>query len=177
MHAHRTRCDQQTSQETRPCSPRPHSQLLSLSALPQARLLGLSSTAATPRTTCTSMANTSAQILIRPSAPCSRVTPPSSDDSRSQVAAGSRARRHLSAIIEFVERNLHQPARSRKWAMPKTGPRRLISWMLATFVISMMAHAATAGSFTRGCAARDLQLLTVIEEQENAGSIPSEKIS
>ena len=61
--------------------------------------------------------------------------------------------------------------------MPKTCPRRLISWMLATFVISMMAHAATAGSFTRGCAARDLQLLTVIEEQENAGSIPSEKIS
>ena len=50
-------------------------------------------------------------------------------------------------------------------------------WMLATVVVSVMTHAAAAGSFTRGCAARDLQLLTVIEEQENAGSIPAEKIS
>ena len=40
-----------------------------------------------------------------------------------------------------------------------------------------MTHSAAAGSFTRGCAARDLQLLTVIEEHENAGSIPAEKIS
>ena len=50
-------------------------------------------------------------------------------------------------------------------------------WMLATIVFGVMTHAAAAGSFTRGCAARDLQLLTVIEEQENAGSIPAEKIS
>jgi len=41
----------------------------------------------------------------------------------------------------------------------------------------MMTHAATAGSFTRGCAARDLQLLTIIEEQESAGSLPAEKLS
>jgi hypothetical protein len=40
-----------------------------------------------------------------------------------------------------------------------------------------MTHAAAAGSFTRGCAARDLQLLTVIEEQEIAGSISAEKLS
>ena len=50
-------------------------------------------------------------------------------------------------------------------------------WMLATIAFGVMTHAATAGSFTRGCASRDLQLLTVIEEQENAGSIPAEKIS
>jgi hypothetical protein len=49
--------------------------------------------------------------------------------------------------------------------------------MLATIVFGVMTHAAAAGSFTRGCAARDLQLLTVIEEQENSGSIPAEKIS
>ena len=54
---------------------------------------------------------------------------------------------------------------------------RPTSWMLATIIVSVMTHAAAAGSFTRGCAARDLQLLTVIEEQENAGSIPAEKIS
>ena len=54
---------------------------------------------------------------------------------------------------------------------------RLSSWMLATAVVSWMTHAAAAGSFTRGCAARDLQLLTIIEEQEIAGLIPAEKIS
>jgi len=54
---------------------------------------------------------------------------------------------------------------------------RPTSWMLATVVVSVMTHAAAAGSFTRGCAARDLQLLTVIEEQELTGSIPAEKIS
>jgi len=54
---------------------------------------------------------------------------------------------------------------------------RPTSWMLATLIVSVMTDAAAAGSFTRGCAARDLQLLTVIEEQENAGSIPAEKIS
>ena len=50
-------------------------------------------------------------------------------------------------------------------------------WMLATVIASVMTHAAAAGSFTRGCAARDLQLLSLIEEQENAASIPAEKIS
>ena len=50
-------------------------------------------------------------------------------------------------------------------------------WMLATIAFGVMTHAAAAGSFTRGCAARDMQLLIVIEEQENAGSISAEKIS
>jgi hypothetical protein len=49
--------------------------------------------------------------------------------------------------------------------------------MLATVIVSVMTHAAAAGSFTRGCAARDLQLLTLMEEHETAGSIPAEKIS
>jgi hypothetical protein len=49
--------------------------------------------------------------------------------------------------------------------------------MLATVLVSAMTQAAAAGSFTRGCAARDLQLLSVIEQQENAGSIAAEKIS
>ena len=54
---------------------------------------------------------------------------------------------------------------------------RPTSWMLATVIVSAMTHAAAAGSFTRGCAARDLQLLIVIEEQELTGSVPAEKIS
>ena len=54
---------------------------------------------------------------------------------------------------------------------------RPTQWMLATVVVGMMTHAAAAGSFTRGCAARDFQLLTLIEEQENAGTIAVDKIS
>ena len=54
---------------------------------------------------------------------------------------------------------------------------RPITWMLATVLVSVMTHAAVAGSFTRGCAARDFQLLTMIEEQESAGSIPAEVIN
>jgi hypothetical protein len=54
---------------------------------------------------------------------------------------------------------------------------RPTSWMLATIVVGVMTHAAAAGAFTRGCAARDLQLLIVIEEQELTGSITAEKIS
>ena len=54
---------------------------------------------------------------------------------------------------------------------------RPTSWMLATVVLSVMTHAAAAGSFTRGCAARDFQLLTMIEEQESAGLVTAEKLS
>jgi hypothetical protein len=35
----------------------------------------------------------------------------------------------------------------------------------------------TAGSFTRGCAARDLQILMLIEERENSDAVPTEKLS
>ena len=54
---------------------------------------------------------------------------------------------------------------------------RATPWILATVIVSVVTHAAAAGSFTRGCAARDLQLLSLIEQQENAGSIPTERIS
>ena len=54
---------------------------------------------------------------------------------------------------------------------------RPTQWMLATIVVGMMTHAAAAGSFTRGCAARDFQLLTLIEEQESAGTIAVDRIS
>jgi hypothetical protein len=54
---------------------------------------------------------------------------------------------------------------------------RPTSWMLATVLVSVMTHAAAAGSFTRGCAARDFQLLSMIEEQESAGLVSAEKLS
>jgi hypothetical protein len=39
-----------------------------------------------------------------------------------------------------------------------------------------MVQGAMAGSFTRGCAARDLQILFLIEEQEAAGSATAERL-
>jgi len=61
--------------------------------------------------------------------------------------------------------------------MNRTFRNRLGSCILAAFGVGMMLDGATAGSFTRGCAARDLQILFLIEEQEAAGSVPSERVS
>jgi hypothetical protein len=41
----------------------------------------------------------------------------------------------------------------------------------------MMITGTTAGSFTRGCAARDLQILMLIEERESANTVPAEQLS
>jgi hypothetical protein len=38
-------------------------------------------------------------------------------------------------------------------------------------------NGTTAGSFTRGCAARDLQILKLTEERENANAISAERLS
>ena len=40
-----------------------------------------------------------------------------------------------------------------------------------------MINSATAGSFTRGCAARDLQILMLIEERENTNAVSVDKLS
>jgi len=40
-----------------------------------------------------------------------------------------------------------------------------------------MINGTTAGSFTRGCAARDLQILMLIEERENTNTVSAEELS
>jgi hypothetical protein len=40
-----------------------------------------------------------------------------------------------------------------------------------------MSNGTTAGSFTRGCAARDLQILILIEDRENTDAISTEASS
>jgi len=40
-----------------------------------------------------------------------------------------------------------------------------------------MINGTTAGSFTRGCAARDLQILMLIEQREEANAISAERLS
>ena len=62
--------------------------------------------------------------------------------------------------------------------MPKTRYERLSRSILAAVGVCIMATtAATAGSFTRGCAARDLQILMTIEARENTGTVGPEKLS
>jgi len=48
---------------------------------------------------------------------------------------------------------------------------------LAAVCIGALVNSSTAGSFTRGCAARDLQILMLIEEHESTRAISAEKLS
>ncbi len=61
--------------------------------------------------------------------------------------------------------------------MKKMFLKRLSAWVVAVVGLGLMVDGAWAGSFTRGCAARDLQILFIIEEQEAAGSVPAERLS
>jgi hypothetical protein len=62
-------------------------------------------------------------------------------------------------------------------AMKRMLLKRLSAWVIAVVGLGLMLDGAWAGSFTRGCAARDLQILFIIEEQEAAGSVPAERLS
>jgi len=61
--------------------------------------------------------------------------------------------------------------------MQKTRFRRLALWALAAAWFGTMTSAATAGAFTRGCAARDLKVLMMIEQQEDANTISSDQVN
>jgi hypothetical protein len=50
-------------------------------------------------------------------------------------------------------------------------------WVLAAVCLGTVITNATAGSFTGGCAARDLQIFMLIEERESAETISAEKLS
>jgi hypothetical protein len=49
--------------------------------------------------------------------------------------------------------------------------------MLAAVACLGATATANAGSFTRGCAARDMQLLMLIEEREDANALSSQKLN
>jgi len=46
----------------------------------------------------------------------------------------------------------------------------------AALCLGAMIDRTTAGSFTRGCAARDLQILMLIEEREDTNAVTAEKL-
>jgi hypothetical protein len=48
---------------------------------------------------------------------------------------------------------------------------------VAALCLGAMVNSTIAGSFTRGCAARDLQILMLIEERESTNAISAEKLS
>jgi hypothetical protein len=50
-------------------------------------------------------------------------------------------------------------------------------WGLVSVCLYTMIHGTTAGSFTRGCAARDLQILMLIEEREDTNAVSAERLS
>jgi hypothetical protein len=51
-----------------------------------------------------------------------------------------------------------------------------VRWVFAAlYLATLTPNTATAGSLTRGCAARDLQVLMLIEERESASSISEQK--
>jgi hypothetical protein len=55
--------------------------------------------------------------------------------------------------------------------------QRWVRWALASVCLCAMFNSATAGSFTRGCAARDLQVLMLIEKHENTNTVSAEGLS
>jgi hypothetical protein len=67
--------------------------------------------------------------------------------------------------------------RFRRQAMHKNLLRHTVRWGLVSVCLCTMIDSTTAGSFTRGCAARDLQILMLIEERENADAVSPEKLS
>jgi hypothetical protein len=52
-----------------------------------------------------------------------------------------------------------------------------VHFAVATLCLGAMIDRTTAGSFTRGCATRDLQILMLIEERENTDAVSSERLS
>ena len=59
--------------------------------------------------------------------------------------------------------------------------KRLLNWSAriaaAAMCLSAMIVGAAAGSFTRGCAMRDLQILMLIEERENTNAVSAARLS
>jgi hypothetical protein len=63
--------------------------------------------------------------------------------------------------------------KSRRSAMPKIGTS--VRCALAAICLPALTYTADAGTFTRGCAVRDIQVLSLVEERESAGAISSQR--
>ena len=61
--------------------------------------------------------------------------------------------------------------------MHKNMFKHSVRWGFVSICLCTMINGTTAGSFTRGCAARDLQILMLIEARENSNAVSPEKLS
>jgi hypothetical protein len=61
--------------------------------------------------------------------------------------------------------------------MHKCIVKHSVQWALVSVCLCTTVNTATTGSFTRGCAARDLQILMLIEEREDTNAVSTEKLS
>ncbi len=52
--------------------------------------------------------------------------------------------------------------------------QHVFQWALTTVIVVALTGTVAAGSFTRGCAARDMQILTMIEERVNTNAVSAE---
>jgi hypothetical protein len=65
----------------------------------------------------------------------------------------------------------------RKTILKHTGGCGFVSLFLVAIFLGALTNGAAAGAFTRGCAARDLQILMLIEERESSNAVSPEKLS
>jgi hypothetical protein len=61
--------------------------------------------------------------------------------------------------------------------MDKSVFRPAVLWALTGALLGATIGGTTAGAFTRGCAARDLQILMLIEQQESTNAVSVEKLN
>jgi hypothetical protein len=61
--------------------------------------------------------------------------------------------------------------------MHKNMLKHSVEWGFVSIFLCTMIGGTTAGSFTRGCAARDLQILMLIEEREDTNAVSAETLS
>jgi hypothetical protein len=52
-----------------------------------------------------------------------------------------------------------------------------VRWGFVSMYLCTMVSSTTAGSFTRGCAARDIQILMLIEEREDTNTASMDQLS
>src|SRR5260370_15144782 len=61
--------------------------------------------------------------------------------------------------------------------MRKNMFKHSVRWGFVSICLCTMVNSTTAGSFTRGCAARDIQILIMIEEREDTNAVSGDQLS
>jgi hypothetical protein len=65
----------------------------------------------------------------------------------------------------------------RKTHFKHPGGCGLVPLFLVAIFLGTLADGAAAGAFTRGCAARDLQILMLIEEREDTNTVAADTLN